>query len=162
MVRSSLDGRALESAIHEVDRDLPVRFQPMTDTIAASVGRRKFGTALLVLFGGLALVLASIGIYGVMSYSVAQRTQEIWIRMALGATRFDIVRLVVGQGWKLTLAGVAIGLAGASASARLLSGVLFGVSPLDPFSYAAVALLLTLIAMAACYLPTRRACQEQK
>jgi ABC-type antimicrobial peptide transport system permease subunit len=112
---------------------------------------------ILIALGLTALVLASIGIYGVMAYTVSQRTQEFGIRMALGAQSNDVLRLVLRQGMILTLSGVAIGLAGAFAVTRLLSNFLYGVSPLDPFTFCGVSMALGMVTMAACYLPARNA-----
>jgi len=112
---------------------------------------------LLGLFGGLALVLAMVGVFGVINYSVAQRTHEIGIRLALGAQRRDVFKLVVGQGLLLALLGVGIGSAGAFALTRLLTGLLYGVSPTDAETFAIVSLLLTAVALFACYIPARRA-----
>ena len=112
---------------------------------------------LLALFGGLALVLSSLGIYGVLSYVVSGRTQEIGIRMALGATRGDVLRLIVGYGMALTATGIAIGLAASWAITRSLSNLLVGVSPHDPGTFVGIALLLVAIALIASYLPGRRA-----
>jgi putative ABC transport system permease protein len=115
------------------------------------------GAALLTLFGGLALVLAALGVYGVLSYSVNQRTREIGIRMAMGAERSHMLRLVVGQGVRLAGVGVVLGILAALVAMRQLSGLLFGVSPYDPVTFGAVALLLMLVALLACYIPARRA-----
>jgi len=112
---------------------------------------------LLGMFGLLALTLALVGLYGVMSYSVAQRTREIGVRMALGARRVDVVRLIVGQGLRLTVTGMAIGLAGALAVTRVLSSVLYGIGATDPISFVAVASVLMMVASVASYLPARRA-----
>ena len=114
-------------------------------------------SGLFAVFGGLALLLGAVGIYGVISYSVAQRSREIGIRMALGARRQEVLLLVVGQGAKLALAGVAIGIAGGLMLTRLMSGLLYGVQATDPLTYGAVAILLMLVALAACFLPARRA-----
>jgi putative ABC transport system permease protein len=108
-------------------------------------------------FGLLALMLASLGLYGVLSYSVAQRTQEIGIRMALGATASDVLRLVVGQGGKLVAIGIALGWAGALAATRVLKSFLYGVSATDPLTFIAVVMLLTFVALFACWIPARRA-----
>jgi len=112
---------------------------------------------LLTTFGGLALLLASIGLYGVASYSVASRTREIGVRMALGARRVDVIRLIVGQGLRLTVTGMAIGLAGALAVTRVLSSVLYGIGATDPISFFAVAIVLMMVASVASYVPARRA-----
>jgi putative ABC transport system permease protein len=114
----------------------------------------------MILLGGfalLALILASVGIYGVVSYLVAQRTNEIGIRMALGAQRGDVLKMIVGQGAKMALLGVAFGIAAALALTRLMSGMLFGVTPTDPLTFFAVAALLVAVALLACYIPARRA-----
>ena len=112
---------------------------------------------MLAIFAGLALVLASIGIYGVLSHSVSRRTHEIGIRTALGGTPGDILRLVVGEGLLLTMIGVAVGIAAALGLTRLLAGLLYGVRPRDPFTFVALSLVLTGVALVACYIPARRA-----
>ncbi|MGB7764080.1 MAG: FtsX-like permease family protein, partial [Candidatus Acidiferrales bacterium] len=154
---SSLAG-ALQTQIHQIDASLPVEdVRPMTSFISESEGDARFRSTLLGLFGVLALVLATVGIYSVLAYVVAQRTHEIGIRMALGAQQRDVLRLVVGQGMRAVLIGVAIGIAAALALSRLLAQLLYGVGDKDPVTFAAVTVLLTLVALAACYIPARRA-----
>jgi ABC-type antimicrobial peptide transport system permease subunit len=111
----------------------------------------------MVVFAALALVLGTIGIYGVLSFLVSNRTREIGIRMALGAQGGDVLRSVIGEGARLTLAGIALGLAGAFALMRILSGELYGVNATDPLTFFAVAILVGFVAMTACYVPARRA-----
>ena len=145
-------------SVAQLDKDLPLTdVKPMNEWLAASVAPRRFNMLLLGGFALLALCLATVGIYGVMSYAVAQRTHEIGIRLALGAQVSDVLRLVVRQGMTLALVGVGAGLLGALALTRVLSSLLFGVTATDPFVFACVALLLTLVALVACYLPARRA-----
>jgi predicted permease len=129
----------------------------MDELMAVSLAQQRFNMLLLGLFAALALILAAVGIYGAMAYAVNQRTHEIGIRTALGAQRRDVLRLVMGDGARITLFGVAIGIASALALTRLMAGLLFGVKPTDPATFAAVAVLLALVALAACYLPARRA-----
>ena len=129
----------------------------MEQLVADSVARQRFSMTLLSAFAGLALALAAVGIFSVMSFLVAQRTHEIGIRVALGAQGRDIIRMVVRYGMGLALAGVAAGLAGAFALTRLMSGLLYGVSPTDPVTFAGVALLLASVALLACLFPARRA-----
>jgi predicted permease len=131
--------------------------QTMQSIIADSIAQRRFAMILLGAFAVMALVLASIGIYGVIAYVVGQRTQEIGIRIALGAQRRDVLGLVLWQGTRLALLGVAIGIAGAFALTRLMAGLLYGVAATDPVTFAGLALLLIVVVMAACYLPARRA-----
>lgn len=130
---------------------------PMDRLEASATARERFYAVLLGVFAGIAGLLAAIGIYGVLAYSVVQRTQEIGIRMALGAQRAQVLLLVIRQGVMLTAVGVVLGLAGAAAGSRYLQGMLFGVTPLDARTFAAVALAFSLVAVAASYLPARRA-----
>jgi len=125
--------------------------------VASSIASQRFSLILLGGFAGLALLLAGIGIYGVLSYLVGQRTREIGVRMALGAQRLDVLRMVLGDGARMTMVGAAIGLVAALALTRLMASMLFGVRPTDPVTFAAVAVLLCGIALFACYLPARRA-----
>jgi len=136
-----------------------VLYQPetMDSVVASSLASRRFAMILFAAFAALALVLASIGIYGVISYIVGQRTHEIGIRMALGARRGHVLKIVLGQGARLALLGVMIGLAVAAGLTRLMGRILYGVSATDPLTFAVVAILLTLVALAACYIPARRA-----
>jgi predicted permease len=129
----------------------------MDAVIADSLAPRRFSMILLGIFAVLALVLSMVGIYGVISYLVGQRTHEIGVRVALGAQRSDVMRLVLGQGTKMALIGVAIGLAAALILTRLMTKMLFGVSASDPLTFGGVAVLLTIVALAACYIPARRA-----
>jgi ABC-type antimicrobial peptide transport system permease subunit len=125
--------------------------------ISDSVSPRRFSAVLVAVFAGLALLLAAVGIYGVMSHTVSQRTQEIGVRMALGAQMASVRRMILGQTLSLTLAGVGLGLAGAFVVARFLTSLLFGVGTYDPVTFVSVAALLVAVALAASYIPTRRA-----
>ena len=150
--------QSLREQVRGVDRDLPVFGETsMTKVAAESVSRRKFAMQLVGLFGVLALLLAGVGIYGVIAYSVTQRTREIGIRVALGASRSAILRWVLKQGMILTVAGVVVGLLGAVALTRLLRSLLFGVGPTDLVTFGVLATLLTVVALIACYVPARRA-----
>ena len=141
-----------------VDKDQPIASpQPMDQLLHDSLARQRFNLFLLTIFAGVALLLSSAGIYGVIACSVARRTREIGIRMALGARAFDVLALIVREGVLLTGAGLAFGLIAALALTRLMAGLLFGVSPTDPITFAAIALLLAGIAILASYLPARRA-----
>lgn len=141
-----------------IDSDQPISsVQTMNDLVESEIGPRRLIAILLASFAGVALLLAAIGIYGVIAYSVTQRTREMGIRQALGAQQGDILRLVVGQGLGLAVAGVALGIAGALALTRVMKSLLFHVSPTDPATFAGVALLFLLVALAASYIPARRA-----
>lgn len=129
----------------------------MDETKTASLTDWRFRAILLSAFGALALFIATIGVYGVISYWVAQRTHEIGIRMTLGAERRDVLRLVLGQGARLALVGVLVGVAVALGLTRLMADMLYGVKASDPLTFAATAALLLLVALAACYIPARRA-----
>jgi putative ABC transport system permease protein len=148
----------VEHAIASLDKDEPVyNVRTMEEVVSQSVSNRRFDTFLLALFAALALFLTSIGIYGVISFAVTQRTHEIGIRMALGAEREGVQKLVIKQGMKLALRGVAVGIIGAQGLTRFLSSLLYGVKPTDPPTFVAVSLVLTGAALVACYLPARRA-----
>jgi predicted permease len=149
---------AVRGAIRAVDADLPVyRVTTMERLVSDSLAQRRFAMTLFGVFAGLALLLAVVGLYGVMSYTVLQRTHEIGLRMALGAQARDILRMVVGQGVGLVAVGLGLGLLAAFALTRLMSGLLYGVSPTDPLTYAGIALLLAAVALLAAYIPARRA-----
>jgi putative ABC transport system permease protein len=150
--------QAVKSQIWKVDSQLPItRVQTMSEVAAGSFAARRFNMLLLTLFAGLALLLAAVGVYGVMSYAVTQRTHEIGIRMALGAQMGSVIRLIMKSGLAIAVIGVVIGLAGAFALTRLMTSLLFAVEPTDKATFAAVSLCLLLIALAACYIPARRA-----
>jgi predicted permease len=150
--------RDARRVVRELDPDLPiVALQRMTNVVDVSVAERRFNTLLLSVFALLALSLAMAGIYGLIAYSVVQRTREIGVRLAIGATPAEVLRLVVGQGTHLAALGVAIGLIGAAALTRLMRTLLFEVGPLDPASFIASAALLLAVAALASYLPARRA-----
>lgn len=162
MVRTAGDPLAaaasIERAIHSVDKDLPVfRVRTMDQLLGNALAQRRLTLTLLLSFAVLALLLASIGIYGVISYSVRQRTHELGIRMALGAQAGDVLKLILAQGLKLVLLGIGIGLLAASAMARLIETLLFNVRPIDPLTFTVIALVLTFVALVACYIPARRA-----
>jgi len=149
---------AARDAIGEIDKTQPIYdMQPLDQLVAKSLDQRRFTLTLMLLFGVIALVLSSIGIYGVMAFAVTQRTQEIGIRMALGARAVDVLKMVVGSGMFLALIGVAVGLIGAFALTRLMVSLLFGVSPTDLLTFGLVAAGLLMVALLACYIPARRA-----
>jgi putative ABC transport system permease protein len=162
VLRTSGEGTRLAPAVRQqiwsFDRDQPVEdVRMMEDRIAGYAAARRFYTLLLGIFAALAVALAGVGIYGVISYSVSQRHHEIGIRMALGAQPTDILNLVVGRGFKLTLIGVLVGIAGALALGRSLCGLLYGVKPTDPLTLVLISLILTAIALMTSYIPARRA-----
>ncbi len=162
VVRSPSDattlGGGLRAKVRELDRDLPVpQLRTMEAVRSGSIAQARFRTLLLELFGLLALLLATVGVYAVVAYSVAQRTREIGIRMALGATSQGVVKSVVGQGFKLALIGTGLGLAGAFGLTRLLVSLLYNISPTDPLTFILVPLVLICMALLASYLPARRA-----
>jgi putative ABC transport system permease protein len=161
-VRTQAEPLALSGAVRDIvhgfDRTLPVAaVRALAQLVVQSSAGRRFNMLLLTFFAATALLLAAVGIYGVIAHTVTQRTQEIGIRMALGARRSDVLRLIVGQGLALAGAGITLGLFGAFALTRLMTSLLFGVSATDPLTFAAVALLLAAVALAASYLPARRA-----
>jgi putative ABC transport system permease protein len=162
LVRTSSDPQSLVTTVQRevtaMDKELPVfNIKTMDEYISASVAAPRFNTTLLGIFAAVALVLTIVGLYGVMSYSVAQRTNEIGIRLALGAQTSDVLRLIVSQGLKLVSLGLALGLIGALTLMKLISTLLFGVTTKDPVTFAAVAVLLGIVALLACYIPARRA-----
>jgi len=162
IVRADKDPEAMQTrvqqAIWEQERNAPIsRAALMKDVVAAVVSRPRFNVLLLSIFSAAALILAAVGIYGVMSYTVAQSTREIGIRMALGAEPRDVLRLVVGQGATLALIGVGLGVAGAYGLTRLITNLLYDVTATDPLTFVSVSALLIVVALAACYLPARRA-----
>jgi putative ABC transport system permease protein len=162
VLRTARDPRqeisALRSAIQQLNPNQPlVRVRTMDEAISGSVSDSRFRTLLLGIFAGSALLLSVIGLYGLMAYSVTQRVQEIGIRMTLGAQPSDVLRMVVGQGVRLALIGIAIGVGGALAFSRVLSKFLYGVTSTDPLTYTALALVLALVTAIACYIPARRA-----
>jgi putative ABC transport system permease protein len=154
VVRSS----SVSSAVHDVDHDIPVRdVLSMDELVSNSVSQQRFSMLLLGAFAGLALLLAAVGIYSVLSYSVKRSVREIGIRVALGARLGDVLRTVVYEGMKPTLIGVALGTVGALALGRVLSGMIYGVKPTDPVTFVAVALLLATVAFMASVVPAYRA-----
>ena len=149
---------AVRQQVQALDRDQPISaVKRMSDWVDSSVSSQRYSTTLLAAFAVLAMILAATGIYGVMSYTAAQRTHEIGVRMALGARRFDVLKLVVRQGMLLTLVGVILGLTGAFALTRVMQSLLFGVTAKDPFTFAVVAALLSAVAFIACLVPALRA-----
>jgi len=161
VVRAGTDARLdapLREAVWSLDRSLPIYSTwTVRDLMARSVAPRRLFMLLITGFASVALLLAAIGIYGVMAFTVSQRNREMGIRVALGAVRQDVFRLVVGRAMVLTGLGLAVGLLGAVAATRLLTQSLFGVRPTDPFTYLAIAVLMCAVTFLASYLPARRA-----
>jgi predicted permease len=142
---------------HDFASNVPVKFSSFEDEMGGWFAERRFLLLLVGVFAAAALALAAVGIYGVVAFSVTRRTQEIGIRMAIGAERTDVLRLVVGEGARLALLGIGLGMAASFLITRLLSSLLFGVSATDPLTFTVVAVLLSLVALAASYIPARRA-----
>jgi putative ABC transport system permease protein len=144
--------------VWNVDRQIPLSdVHSLVELMAVSLDQQRFNMSLLGIFAALALILATVGVYGLMAYTVSQRTHEIGVRVAVGAQRHDVLTLVVREGAKLAFLGIAIGVAAALGLTRLMASLLFAVKPTDPATFAGVAILLALVALAACYLPARRA-----
>jgi putative ABC transport system permease protein len=162
VVKSALNpasiAAALRQQVHDIDPNLPVTdFESLSFRVQSTAAQPRFRMLLLGLFGLIALVLSAAGIFGVVSYSVTRRTQELGIRMALGATPAGILKIVLYEGARLAAAGLAVGIVAALFLTRFLRTMLFEVKPADPLTFAAVAILLGLVALAACYIPARRA-----
>ena len=162
VIRTAGDPASMAPAVRRevlsMDKDQPIyNVRTMEEVVAQSMGTRRASTLLFTVFAGAALILAAVGIYGVMAYSVTQRTKEIGIRMALGAQAGDVLRLVIRQGMVLTLIGIAVGMAGALGLAKVIASLLFDVPPTDPATFVGIPLLLIFVALIACYLPARRA-----
>ena len=149
---------SIRGVVASIDRNQPVaNIKTLGDVIADTVAPRKFNMMLFTLFAVIAMLLAALGIYGVMAYSVAERTHEVGIRMALGAQKSDVLGLIIRKGMSITLIGIAVGLAIAFALTRLMATLLFGVTPTDAMTFAAVSAFVMLVALFACYIPARRA-----
>jgi putative ABC transport system permease protein len=148
----------VRQVVRDIDPALPAfSMTPLATVISDSVAQRRFSMLLLGVFALVALFLAAVGLYGVVAYTVSQRTPEIGLRMAIGAQGGDVLRMVIGGGMKLAILGVVLGTAGALALARLVATMLYEVTPFDPTSYASTAAVLLAVALLACYIPARRA-----
>ena len=162
MVRTSIEPTSLVAAIRSQIQSIdseegPTRVATMTQLLAQSVAQPRFNTFLIGLFAALAFILSAIGIYGVISYDVSQRTSEIGVRMALGARRHDVLRLILRQGLALTFGGLLVGIVGALLLTRFLTTLLFDIRPTDPATYIGASILLLAVAITACLIPARRA-----
>jgi predicted permease len=162
LVRTTGEPRSLARAVQRellavTSQEAPDNFRTMEDLLSASIAQQRFNMLLLAMFAGLAVALVAVGLYGVLAYLVAQRTNEIGIRMALGASHREVLRLVVRNGMRMTFAGLSLGIVAALGLTRLLAGLLFGVKPTDAFTFGSVAALLCGVALLACYIPARRA-----
>jgi len=152
--------KVIAKLVADIDKDVPVgAVRSMREIVDSSLEQRRFQMWLFIAFSGLAIALAGVGLYGVLAYVVSMRTREIGIRMALGAQVRDVIQLVVRHGFGLALVGLGIGLAASLALSRLMASLVYGVKTFDPLTFAATAILLLLVAIAACYLPARRAAQ---
>jgi putative ABC transport system permease protein len=148
---------AARGILQELNPEIPARFRMFSQLYSASLGSRRFNVILIGFFGIVALLLATTGVFGVMAYSVSRRTHDIGVRVALGARYRDVLKMILRQGLRTILIGVSVGLAGSLAFTRTLESLLFGVTPTDPLTFAAVILLLVAAALLACYIPARRA-----
>jgi ABC-type antimicrobial peptide transport system permease subunit len=157
--RSAQDtAESIRSEVRQLDKDLPIyNVKTMDQFMGQALAQARFNTTLLATFAVVALILSTIGFYGVMAYAVAQRTHEIGVRVALGATSRDVLRLVLGQGLMLALVGIAIGVCSGLVATHLMSSLLYGVSSIDPMVFIGVAVLLIITALLACYIPAHRA-----
>jgi putative ABC transport system permease protein len=161
-LRGQLDAATIpaevRAQVQSVNPELPVfGAKTLDDALSSSLSERRFSMEMVALFAVTALLLAGLGIYGTISYVVSERTREIGVRLALGAQRGEILGMVLRQGFGLAVSGAAVGLVGALIVSRLISGLLYGVRPTDPLTFAGVTLVLTVVALAACYIPARRA-----
>jgi putative ABC transport system permease protein len=151
---------AIRGEVQSVDPGIPVfAVRTLNEVVAKSLADRRFALTILAVFAGVALLLASIGIYGVMAYTFSQRTHEIGVRVALGAQRRDILRMALGEGMVLVAIGLGVGLVGAAIVTRFLRSMLFSVTATDPLTFASIALLLAAVALLACFIPAQRATQ---
>lgn len=148
---------AARSILRDLDPEIPAKFRTLSQVYSASLGPRRFNVILLGCFGIVALLLATVGVFGVMAYSVSRRTSEIGVRVALGAGSTEVLRMILGQGLRTILVGVAIGIAGSLVLTRTVQSLLFGVTPTDPLTLGGMTVLLVGAALLACYFPARRA-----